>query len=194
MFADEMSRRFLAVHVTADRMIVDTGDVITSGGATAFLNLVLYLVERFAGHERANLAAKVLLVDGHRPSQRPYIAFGRERSHGDMIVHQIQQHIDLNLGDPLRIGELASRFGLSERTLSRRFAAATGLGPRAYLQHARIQQAMRLLEMQGDPVDQVRRRVGYGDAAAFRRVFKAATGLSPSGYRDAYGLRNGLVS
>jgi transcriptional regulator GlxA family with amidase domain len=193
MFADELSRRFPAVNVTADRMIVDNGDVITSGGATAFLNLVLYLVERFAGHEHANLAAKVLLVDGHRPSQRPYIAFGRERSHDDLIVHQIQQHIDVHLGDPLRMSDLASRFGLSQRTLSRRFAAATGDGPRAYLQHARIQQAMRLLEMQGDPVDQVRRRVGYSDPAAFRRVFKAATGLSPSRYRDAYGLRNGIV-
>jgi len=85
-------------------MIVDNGDVITSGGATAFLNLVLYLVERFAGHDRANLAAKVLLVDGHRPSQLPYIAFGRERSHDDMIVHQVQQHMDMHLGDPLRIG------------------------------------------------------------------------------------------
>jgi transcriptional regulator GlxA family with amidase domain len=53
---------------------------------------------------------------------------------------------------------------------------------------------MRLLETEDYPVDQVRRRVGYGDAAAFRRVFKATTGLSPSGYRDAYGLRNGLVS
>jgi transcriptional regulator GlxA family with amidase domain len=194
MFADELRRRYPAVNVTADRMIVDNGDVITSGGATAFLNLVLYLVERFAGHERANLAAKVLLVDGHRPSQRPYIAFGRERSHDDLIVHQIQQHIDLHLGDRLRISDLASQFGLSERTLSRRFAAATGRGPRAYLQHARIQQAMRLLEMQDDPVDQVRRRVGYSDPAAFRRGFKAATGLSPSAYRDAYGLRNGLVS
>ena len=194
MFADELGRRYPAVNVTADRMIVDTGDVITSGGATAFLNLVLYLVERFGGHDRANLAAKVLLVDGYRPSQRPYVAFGRDRSHGDMIVHQIQQHIDLHLDDPLRIAELASRFGLSERTLSRRFAAATGRAPSAYLQHARIQHAMRLLEMETDPIDQVRRRVGYNDPAAFRRAFKDATGLSPSGYRDAYGLRSGPVN
>src|SRR5262249_60669321 len=75
MFADELRRRYPAVNVTADKMIVDNGDVMTSGGATAFLNLVLYLVERFAGHDHANLAAKVLLVDGHRPSQLPYIAF-----------------------------------------------------------------------------------------------------------------------
>jgi len=189
MFAGELRRHYPAVQVTADQMIVDNGDVITSGGATAFLNLVLYLVERFAGHDRANLAARVLLVDGHRPSQLPYIAFGRERAHDDVIVHQVQQHIDSHLGEPLRIAELASSFGLSERTLSRRFAAATGRGPRAYLQHARIEHAKRLLETAGDPIDQVRRRAGYSDAAAFRRVFKQATGLSPSGYRDAYGLR-----
>jgi len=191
MFADELRRRYPAVNVTAGQMIVDDGDVITSGGATAFLNLVLYLVERFAGHDRANLAAKVLLVDGHRPSQLPYIAFGRERSHDDVLVHQVQQHIDLHLDGLLRVSELADRFGLSERTLSRRFTAATGRGPQAYLQHARIQQAMRLLETASDPVDHVRRRVGYGDPAAFRRVFKEATGLSPGAYRDAYGLRNG---
>jgi len=190
MFAEELRRRYPAVNVMADRMIIDNGDVLTSGGATAFLNLALYLVERFAGHDRANLAARVLLVDGHRPSQLPYIAFGRDRSHDDVIVHQIQQHIDQHLSEPLRITELASRFGLSERTLSRRFAAATGRGPQAYLQHARIKHAMRLLETANDAIDQVRRRVGYSDPAAFRRVFKAATGLSPGAYRDAYGLRN----
>jgi transcriptional regulator GlxA family with amidase domain len=191
IFADELRRRYPAVNVTAGQMIVDNGDVITSGGATAFLNLVLYLVERFAGHDRANLAAKVLLVDGHRPSQLPYIAFGRERSHDDELVHQVQQHIDLHLSGQVRISELSSRFGLSERTLSRRFTAATGRGPQAYLRHARIQQAMRLLETTGDPVDQIRRRVGYSDPAAFRRVFREATGLPPAGYRHAYGLRNG---
>jgi transcriptional regulator GlxA family with amidase domain len=188
MFADELHRRYPAVQVTADRMIVDNGDVITSGGATAFLNLVLYLVERFAGHDRANLAAKVLLVDG-RTSQLPYIAFGRQRSHDDLIVHQVQQYIDLHLDGSLPIGELAARFGLSERTLSRRFATATGHGPQAYLRHARIRHAMRLLETTRDPIDQVRLWAGYTDPAAFRRVFKQATGLSPGRYRDAYGLR-----
>jgi len=188
MFAEELARRYPAVHVTADKMIVDNGDVITSGGATSFLNLVLYLVERFAGHDQANLAAKVLLVDGHRPSQLPYIAFGRERSHSDVLVHQIQQHIDLRLDHPLRVADLAAAFGLSERTLSRRFAAATGHGPQSYLQHARIQHAMHLLETASDPIDQVSRSAGYTDPAAFRRVFKQATGLSPTGYRNAYGL------
>jgi transcriptional regulator GlxA family with amidase domain len=188
LFAGELHSRYPAVTVTADRMIVDNGDVITSAGATAFLNLILYLTERFAGHDRANLAAKVLLADGHRPSQLPYIAFGRERSHDDLTVHQIQQHIDLHLAEPLLAADLASRFGLSQRTLTRRFAAATGRGPRAYIQHARIQHAMRLLETTADPTSQIQRRSGYIDPAAFRRAFTQATGLSPRRYRDAYGL------
>jgi transcriptional regulator GlxA family with amidase domain len=190
LFADELARRYPRVQVSTDRMIIDTGEIITSGGATAFLNLVLYLIERFGGHERANLAAKVLLVDGHRPSQLPYIAFSPRRSHGDGIVHQVQQHIDLHLDQPLRIGELASTFGISSRNLSRRFTTATGRGPQAYLQHMRVEHAKRLLETTDDPVDRVRFRVGYHDPAAFRRAFKDSTGVAPSEYRNAYGPRH----
>jgi transcriptional regulator GlxA family with amidase domain len=190
LFADELKRRYPRVLVSVDRMIIDNGEIITSGGATAFLNLVLYLVERFGGHERASLAAKVLLVDGHRPSQLPYIAFSPRRSHDDLVVHEIQQHIDLHLDEPLRVYELASRFGLSNRTLSRRFTTATGHGPLAYLQHMRVEHAKRLLESTNTPVDEVRCRVGYRDPAAFRRAFKESVGLAPSEYRRAYGLGN----
>ena len=107
-----------------------------------------------------------------------------------MTVHEIQQHIDTHLGRPLRIGKLAERFGLSARTLSRRFESATGRGPQAYLQHVRIQHAKRLLETTSDPIDEIRRHVGYRDPAAFRRAFKQTTGLSPSNYRAAYGPRH----
>jgi transcriptional regulator GlxA family with amidase domain len=187
LFADDLRRRYPTIDVRIDRMIIDHGDVITSGGATAFLNLVLYLVERFGGHERANLAAKLLLVDGHRPSQLPYVAALPGRFHDDLAVHEVQQHIDAHLGEPLLIGKLAAQFGLSSRTLSRRFLLATGQAPQAYLQHIRVQQAKRLLEMTGDPIDEIRQDVGYHDPAAFRRAFKHATGLSPSEYRGAYG-------
>jgi transcriptional regulator GlxA family with amidase domain len=170
-------------------MVIDHGDVITSGGATAFLNLVLYLLERFGGRERANLAAKVLLIDGHRQSQLPYVAALPGRFHDDLLVHAIQQHIERHLEESLQVGQLASQFGLSSRTLTRRFASATGDGPQAYLRHARVQHGKRLLETTGDPIDAIRRDAGYHDPAAFRRVFKQTTGLSPSEYRRAYGPR-----
>ena len=189
LFADEFRRRYPNIELRIDRIIIDNGDVITSGGATSFLNLALYLVERFGGHERANLAAKVLLVDAQRTSQLPYVAALPGRFHNDLVVHEIQEHIEGHLADALLIGQLAERFGLSTRTLTRRFISATGQGPQAYLQHARVRHAMRLLETTSDPVDEVRFNAGYGDAAAFRRAFKQTTGLSPTEYRKAYGPR-----
>lgn len=191
LYAEELRRRYPNIDVRVDRMIIDHGDVVTSAGATSFLNLVIYLLDRFGGHDRANLAAKVLLVDGHRPSQLPYVAALPGRFHDDMVIHEIQQHIDGHLDQPLQIGELATQFGLSARTLSRRFESATGNGPQSYLQHARVQHAKRLLETTGDPIDEIRRLTGYHDPAAFRRAFKQATNLSPSDYRNAYGLNRG---
>jgi transcriptional regulator GlxA family with amidase domain len=190
LFADQLQQRYPSVEVLADRMIIDTGDVITSGGATAFLNLVLYLVERFGGHARANIAAKVLLIDGHRPSQLPYVAALPGRTHDDLVVHEIQQHIDTHLDEPLQTTKLASQFGLSVRSLNRRFIAATSHGPRAYLQRIRVHHAQRLLETTSEPVDQIRRTTGYHDPAAFRRAFKHVTGLSPNTYRNRYGPRS----
>jgi transcriptional regulator GlxA family with amidase domain len=76
---------------------------------------------------------------------------------------------------------------LSSRTLSRRFASATGRAPQAYLQHARVQHAKHLLETTSEPIDEIRLQSGYQDPAAFRRAFRQTTGLSPTAYRGAYG-------
>jgi transcriptional regulator GlxA family with amidase domain len=181
--AAELQQRYPNVDVRADQIVIDTGDIISSGGATAFLDLVLYLVERFGGRERANAAAQALLIDA-RLSQLPYLAPIRERAHDDVIVRDVQEHIDAHLKDPIQITRLAEQFAVSERTLTRRFTAATGLGPQAYMQLVRVHVAQRLLETTSDPVESIRRAAGYGDSSAFRRVFKQITGLSPSEYRS----------
>jgi transcriptional regulator GlxA family with amidase domain len=185
-FAAELQKRYSNVDVRADQIIIDTGDIISSGGATAFLDLVLYLVERFGGRERANLAAQALLIEA-RLSQLPYLSPIRARAHNDVIVRDMQEHIDAHLDDPIQVGTLAEQFGVSERTLTRRFTAATGLGPQAYLQLVRVNLAQRLLETTSDPVASISYAVGYGDTNAFRRVFKQVTGLSPSDYRSQNG-------
>jgi transcriptional regulator GlxA family with amidase domain len=187
-FAAELQKRYSNVDVRADQIIIDTGDIISSGGATAFLDLVLYLVERFGGRERANLAAQALLIDA-RLSQLPYLSPIRARAHNDVIVRDMQEHIDAHLDDPIQVGTLAEQFGVSERTLTRRFTAATGLGPQAYLQLVRVNLAQRLLETTSDPVASISYAVGYGDTNAFRRVFKQVTRLSPSDYRSQNGRR-----
>jgi transcriptional regulator GlxA family with amidase domain len=187
--ADAFRRHFPRVLLRPERMIVDAGDVISSGGATTFLSLVIYLTERYGSHDRAVLAAKVMLVDGERRSQLPYVAFGPARDHADQLIHRVQSFMEAHLAAGVSVGELAAQASVSTRTLDRRFKAATGLTPRAYLQRIRIDAAKRLLETTTDPVDQLSARVGYGDPTAFRRAFTQATGLGPRPYRQKYGPR-----
>jgi transcriptional regulator GlxA family with amidase domain len=187
--ADAFRRRFPRVLLRPERMIVDAGDVISSGGATTFLTLVIYLTERYGSHDRAVLAAKVMLVDGERRSQLPYVAFGPSRDHADQLIHKVQSFMEAHLAGTVSVEELAAHASVSTRTLNRRFKTATGQTPRGYLQRIRIQAAKQLLETTTDPVDHLRARVGYGDPTAFRRAFTQATGLGPRQYRHKYGPR-----
>lgn len=186
MFADTLRSRYPAVTVSSDRLIVDAGDVITCGGATTFLSLVIYLVERFGGHERAALARKVLLIDGGRTSQLPYLAATPIRDHSDELVLRVQDYIDTHLDMPIRSDALAGRFGVSPRTLARRFQAAAHASVNGYVQQSRILLAKKLLETSEMSIEQIRSAAGYLDPAAFRRAFRQAAGVSPRQYRNTY--------
>ncbi len=186
MFAETLRTLYPSVKVTSDRLIVDAGDVITCGGATTFLSLVIYLVERFGGHERAAFARKVLLIDGGRASQLPYLAYTPVRVYGDGLIQQVQDYIDGHLGGPIRSDALARMFGVSPRTLARRFRAATDGTVNEYVQQARILLAKKLLETTDQPIEQIRNAAGYLDPASFRRAFRQAAGVSPRQYRATY--------
>jgi transcriptional regulator GlxA family with amidase domain len=189
LFAELFHERFPQVTLATDQLIVDVGDIISSGGATAFLTLVLYLTERYGGYERAAFAAKVMLVDANRTSQLPFVAFSPERDHDDTLIREIQDHIDVNLGTDLDAGDIAQKFGLSPRTLTRRFRAATNRTYQAYIRHTRIQRAKLLLETTTEPIGNIRDLVGYQDPAAFRRAFHAEVDISPTEYRARYGAK-----
>jgi transcriptional regulator GlxA family with amidase domain len=133
------------------------------------------------------LAAKVMLIDGERRSQLPYVAVGPYREHGDQLIHKVQSFMEAHLTAGVFVDELAAHASVSTRTLDRRFKTATGETPRGYLRRIRIEVAKRLLESSIDPVDHIRARVGYADPTAFRRAFTQATGLGPRQYRHKYG-------
>ena len=184
--AGEFSARFPRVHLTADRMLIDDGDVITSGGATTFLNLALHLVGRFGGPERAAFAAKVLLIDGDRRAQAPYMAPPGRRDHGDPLVHAVQDTIERQLSKPIAVPALALAHAISERTLHRRFRETLGLTPGTYVREARMDRARALLEATSLTIGHVADAVGYMDEAAFRRAFQAEAGISPARYRAKF--------
>jgi transcriptional regulator GlxA family with amidase domain len=185
-FADRFRRAYPNVDLQPERLIVDEGMVITSGAATSFLDLALYLIELYGGHDAAVMTAKVLLIEMGRDTQLPFTIFSTRKMHGDRQILRAQQFIEANGHRPVTIEQLARRAGMSVRTFDRRFRSAVGETPTTYLQKLRIEKAKRLLESGTDTIEDIAERVGYEDGRSFRRLFKALTDLSPQAYRRKY--------
>ncbi len=187
--AGALADRHPSVDVSPEAIVVDEGDVITSGGSTTAFNLVLYLIGRFGGTERANAAIRLMLLDSDRHSQRPFSLAALHRHHDDEIVHRAQAAIQDEGVEPLTVAGLAATVGVSSRTLARRFNAALSMSPQQYLEQVRIDAARRLLEETSLPVERIGERVGFVDPASFRRAFKRLTSLTPNQHRRRYGRR-----
>jgi transcriptional regulator GlxA family with amidase domain len=188
-FADEFRRRFPRVTLQERYMIVDEGDVVTCGGATTFLNLVIYLIEKYFNHDLAAYASKMFLIDMDRPSQLPFKIQFPLPTHGQRTIARIQASIAEHLQEELKIDAIARRAGMSVRNFSRRFKNATGESFSNYLQKLRIENAKRLLESTDFSASEIMYRVGYNDDRSFRRLFKQYTGLTPKNYRNKFNLR-----
>ncbi len=187
-FAEQLARRFPAVHLAPEHMVLDDGDILTAGGILAWADLGLTLVERILGPATMLATARFLLVDPPRSSQRPFAAFVPNFDHGDEAIRRAQHHIHAHAHDDLAMSDLHAIAGMTERTFLRRFAAAVGHRPIQYLQQVRVSKAREALERTVIPVDRIAWEVGYSDAAAFRKLFLRLTGLSPAAYRHRFGL------
>lgn len=177
------------VRLAPEAVLVDTGRVITSGGATSFLNLTLLLVERLLGRDVGRAASRMFLVDVNKSPQSAYAGLHAQKNHGDQQILAIQQRIEAGLDGDLTIPALARVAGMSARTFTRRFQSATGASPLSYIQQARIEAARRVLETTDERVSAVAARFQYADVSAFRRIFVRTTGLAPAEYRARYGKR-----
>jgi len=186
--AEEFQRRYPDVILKKERMIVDEGDIITAGGVTAFIDLSLYMAGRFGSLKLSSALSRMLLIDPARRLQSPYFEYRFNTSHQDKSILNAQNWMKENITSPLTVSMLARKVGLGERTFARRFRKATGDSPLEYLQYLRIGKARTLLETTGEPVETITYETGYEDASSFRRLFKRATGLSPTAYRKKFGL------
>ncbi len=188
--ADALAERYPSVEVTPEAIVVDEGDVITSGGATTAFNLVLYLIGRYGSTDRANAATRVMLLDSARDSQRPFALTFLHRRHDDPIVHAAQSAVQHHPVASLSVATLADTVGVSPRTLTRRFQAALSISPQHYLEQVRIDTARRLLEETSRPIEKIRADIGFGDPTSFRRAFKRLTSLTPAEYRRRFATRS----
>lgn len=188
-FQDAFRQRYPRVELRPEAIVVDQGRVVTAGGATSFLTLALYLVERMLGAEVARASSKMFLVDVNKSPQGAYTMFGPQKAHGDEEILRAQDIAERELGRAVSVESLARRVAMSRRNFVRRFRSATGNAPREYLQRVRIEAAKRSLEGARRPIAAVARSVGYDDVAAFRKSFVRWTGMTPIAYRARYGPR-----
>lgn len=184
--ADEFRRMFPEIELVTDKIITEEGGIYTSGGATSYWNLLLYLVEKFTNRETAILAAKYFAIDIERHSQSQFIVFEGQREHQDEDVKKAQKFIENNFQERITIDELSSKFALSRRSLERRFKKATNNTVSEYVQRVKIEAAKKSLETSRKNVSEVMYDVGYSDTKAFRGIFKKITGMTPFDYRNKY--------
>jgi transcriptional regulator GlxA family with amidase domain len=180
-----------AVRIHPERVLVIAGareELVSCGASTTWHDMVLYLIARFAGATEAQALARLFALQWHQEGLAPYITFEGRLDHGDAEIEAAQHWLAVHFSVANPVEETIKRSRLAERTFKRRFAAATGMAPIAYVQRLRIEDAKRRLERTEAPVDEISWRVGYEDPAFFRRLFKRTTGMAPGAYRKRFGI------
>jgi transcriptional regulator GlxA family with amidase domain len=183
---DRLTRHHPAVTLDPEVLYIDNGQVLTSAGASAGLDLCLHLIRRDHGAPAANAAARLAVAAPHRAGgQSQYIKRSVLQASGQSLARTREWAVR-HLGEPLPVRRLAKHAALSGRTFARRFVEETGVPPAPWLLTARIDCAKPLLESGDHSIDEVARRVGRGIAANLRARFRKATGTSPSAYRRTF--------
>ena len=184
-YAALLAREFPTVEVDPDVLYVDEGDVLTSAGVAAGIDLCLHIVRKDHGAEIANGIARRIVVAAHRDGgQAQFVE--RPLPAPDGGLAHTRAWMEERLDEPLTVDEMARHAACSPRSFARLFRAETGTTPLQWLIGRRVAEAQRLLEGTDLPVEQVASRAGFGTAAALRQHFGRALSTSPTAYRRAF--------
>ncbi|MFJ6215342.1 helix-turn-helix domain-containing protein [Streptomyces sp. NPDC092296] len=190
MYAPTLAKRYPRVHVDPRELFVDDGDVLTSAGTAAGIDLCLHVVRTDHGAEAANALARRLVVPARRPGgQAQYIDRSLPEEIGNDPLAEVVTWALENLNQQFDVEALAARAYMSRRTFDRRFRSLTGSAPLQWLITQRVLQAQRLLETSDLSVDEVARRCGFRSPVALRGHFRRQLGVSPAVYRTNFRSR-----
>jgi transcriptional regulator GlxA family with amidase domain len=190
--ADLFRDRYPNIKFRPERILCDSGrggQLITTGGASSWQDLALYLIGRFCGAEEAARVARLFLLGDRGYGQLPFASMARPRQHSDAVISRIQTWLVDNYATPNPVSAMVERSGLAGRSFKRRFSAATGYTPVEYVQALRIEEAKQMLETEDSSIEEVAVTVGYEDPTFFRRLFRRRTGVTPAQYRQRNRLR-----
>ena len=184
--AENFRKMFPDVDLQIDQVITDENGIYTNGGAYSFLNLIIYLIEKYYNRETAIVCAKIFQIEIDRNTQSAFSIFSGQKGHEDSIVKNVQVYIEDNYPERISFSDVSRKFAVGRRNFDRRFIKATGNTPVEYLQRVRVESAKKALETTDKNINEVMFDVGYVDVKAFREVFRRITGLSPLDYRHKY--------
>lgn len=186
---ERFRERYPRVRWQPEKFITESDNIFCGGGVYAALDLCLYLVEHLAGYSAARECGRAMLIEPPRTWQSSFSEPVLNQAHKDESIQKAQDFISHRFSEAISVNDMAREVNMSPRNFSRRFRAATGEAPLAYLHKLRINCARHLLETESSPVQEVCLQVGYEDVPHFRQIFKRHTGLPPSEYRERFGDR-----
>ncbi|HZQ19301.1 MAG TPA: helix-turn-helix domain-containing protein [Terriglobales bacterium] len=186
--AERFREKYPRVKWMPELMVTEDQGFYCGGGVNASLDLSIYLVERFCGHEIAVQTAKALLIETPRAWQSGFAIVSLKTDHTDDNIASAQEWMHRNFAKTFPLEEPARRVAMSERNFVRRFKEATGDSPLIYLQKLRVAAAKRMLESNHRTMQEITEAVGYSDVVFFRSLFQRHTGVSPSAYRERFGI------
>src|SRR5262252_736431 len=187
--AGRFREKYPRVKWMPELMVTEDRGFYCGGGVHAAVDLSLYLVEKFCGHEVAMQTAKALLIETPRAWQAGFAIVPLKTEHNDESISSAQQWLHENFQKTFSLDVPARGVGMSLRNFVRRFKQATGDSPLMYLQKLRVAAAKRLLESDHRSIQEVSDAVGYQDVAFFRNLFQRHTGISPGAYRQRFGVQ-----
>lgn len=177
---------FPTVNLQVEKLITDEKGIYTNGGGYSFLNLIIYLVEKYYDRQTAIYCSKIFQIELDRQSQSPFTIFTGQKSHQDDIVKKAQAYIETRLNEKISIKHLSSMLAIGRRSFDRRFIKATGNTPAEYWQRVKIEAAKKAFETTRKTINEVMYEVGYSDVKKFRGLFKKITGMLPLEYKSRY--------
>ncbi len=178
--------KFPKVNLQPDKLITDEKGIYTNGGAYSFLNLIIYLIEKYYDRQTAIYCSKIFEIEMDRNLQSGFSIFTGQKLHGDDMIIKAQASIESRLHEKISVEQLSKEFNIGRRNFDRRFIKATGNTPLEYSQRVKIESAKKAFESSRKTINEVMYEVGYSDVKAFREVFKKITGMSPLEYRHKY--------
>lgn len=183
---EDFQNKFPEINLQIHKLIIDEGNIITSGGGYSYVDMIFYIINKFISHDIAYTIAKKLIVDMGRISQAYFKTLPIQIKNNDQDIEKLLNWVEEQPYEVLTVQKMAQFLSISSRTFIRKFKKSTGLKPLEYIQNLKVEKAKLLLVNENLTFSEITNKLGYSNSSSFRKLFKKLTHLTPQQYRDKF--------